>query len=236
MGSTKNENINAGHRQRVRERYLAEGNFDSFKDYEVLEMLLFYAYPMRDTKPIAKKLIEIYGSLYNVLNADPRQLMQEAGLTQNAAIYLSMLPCVIKRSAASLYSKGKVVNSFLKAEELFAGLLRYQSYESFYMLSLDVNKRVIAVDRINDGNAVEVTFCYENILKKALLNNASFVIIGHNHPSGSCEPSTSDYNITSNLNSGLRQLNIKMLDHLIICDEKTFSFAKSNFFGMDYKN
>ena len=103
MGGSKDDNPNKGHRQRVKERFLKEGNFDSFQDYEVLEMMLFYAYPMKDTKPIAKRLINLYGSLHNVLNTEPKQLVQEAGLTENVAILLAMFPQAMRKYTRSFY-------------------------------------------------------------------------------------------------------------------------------------
>lgn len=233
--SANDDNTNRGHRQRVKQRFINDDNFDSFQDYEVLEMMLFYAYPMKDTKPVAKRLINIYGSLHNVLNTDPKQLMAEAGLTEHVAVYLYMFPHVFRRYTRSFYKKGKIIDSFLSALDLFSGLLKAQPYESFYMVSLDYGKKIISVDRINDGNAVEVDVCYEKILKKALLNNASFVIIGHNHPSGCTEPSDSDYKLTRDLYSGLELLNIKLMDHVIICGNKNYSFARNRYFGMTYK-
>lgn len=234
MADAKNENLNKGHRQRVKDRFLLDGNFDSFQDYEVLEMILFYAYPMKDTKPIAKRLISLYGSLHNVFNAEVKQLMQDAGLTQNVAIYISMFPHVMRKYTKSFYEKGKIIDCFSKAVDLLSGLLKAQSYETFYLISLNIAKKVIAVDRINDGNAVEVALCCDNILKKALLNKASFVIIGHNHPSGFCEPSENDYALTGELKRGLEALNIKMMDHIIVCGSKNFSFAKNRYYGMNY--
>ncbi|MDO5388594.1 MAG: JAB domain-containing protein [Clostridia bacterium] len=232
MGS--NENPNKGHRQRVKERFLNEGNLDSFQDYEVLELILFYAYPMKDTKPIAKRLINMYGSLHNVLNTEPKQLMEEAKVTENIAVYISMFPHVMRRYTKSFYKKGQIVDCFSTAVNLFSGLLKAQPFESFYLVSLDIGKKIIAIDRINDGNAVEVALCYDNILKKALLNKASFAIIGHNHPSGFCEPSENDYKITGDINRGLELLGIKLLDHIIICGDKNYSFARNRFFGLNY--
>lgn len=235
MADVKNENPNKGHRQRVKERFINDGNMDSFQDYEVLEMILFYAYPMKDTKPVAKKLISLYGSLHNVLNADPKQLVQEANVTENVAIYLSMFPHVMRRYTKSFYSKGKTIETYKDALNLFSGLLKAQPYESFYMVSLDVAKKVIAIDRVGDGNATEVVLCCDNILKKALLNKASFVIIGHNHPSGFCEPSKEDFSITRKINEGLTLMNIRLIDHIIICGNKNFTFAGNRYFGMKYK-
>ncbi len=234
MAEAKNENLNKGHRQRVKERYLNEGNMDSFQDYEVLEMMLFYAYPMKDTKPIAKKLINIFGSLHNVLNAEPAQLMEEAGLTQNVAIYISMFPNVMRQYTKSFYKKGIVIEKVYEAIDLFSGLLKAQANETFYMVSLNVARKVIAIDRIGDGSAEEVNLCIELILKKALLNNASFVIIGHNHPSGICEPSENDYAMTGEIKRGLESLGIKMIDHIIVCGNKNFSFSKCRYYGLTY--
>ncbi len=234
MAEAKNENLNKGHRQRVKERYLSAGNMDSFQDYEVLEMMLFYAYPMKDTKPIAKKLISIYGSLHNVLNAEPEQLMEEAGLTQNVAIYISMFPNVMRQYTRSFYKKGIVIGKVYEAIDLFSGLLKAQANETFYMVSLNVARKVIAIDRIGDGSAEEVNLCIELILKKALLNNASFVIIGHNHPSGICEPSENDYAMTGEIKRGLESLGIRMLDHIIVCGNKNFSFSKCRYYGLTY--
>lgn len=236
MGGSKDDNPNKGHRQRVKERFLKEGNFDSFQGYEVLEMMLFYAYPMKDTKPIAKRLISLYGSLHNVLNTEPKQLVQEAGLTENVAILLAMFPQVMRKYTRSFYEKGIVIDTLSKAVDLFSGLLKAQPFESFFLVSMDITKKVTAIDRINDGNAVEVSLCCDNILKKALLNKASFVIIGHNHPSGICEPSRNDYQITGTLHQGLEHLQIRLLDHIIICGDKNFSFAKNRYFGLNYKD
>lgn len=235
MADSKNENLNRGHRDRVKDRYLAEGNFDSFQDYEVLEMMLFYAYPMKDTKPIAKRLIQQYGSLHNVINTDPEQLMLEAGLTKNVAVYISIFPQVMKKYTKSFYSKGTVIDSYFAARDLLSGLLKAQNYETFYLISLDIAKKVISIDRMNDGNAVEVSVCSDNILKKALLNKASFVIIGHNHPSGICEPSENDYALTGKLKRNLEAMGIRMIDHIIICGNKNFSFARNKYYGLNYE-
>lgn len=234
MAGSKDENLNKGHRQRVKERYLSAGNLDSFQDYEVLEMMLFYVYPMKDTKPAAKRLINIFGSLHNVLNAEPEQLMKEAGLTLNAAVYISMFPHIMRQYTKSFYKKGVVVSDVYDAIDLFSGLLKAQSYESFYMVSLNAAHKVTSIDRIGDGTADEVTLSSEIILKRALLNNASFVIIGHNHPAGICEPSGSDYAMTGSLKKGFESIGVILIDHIIICGNKNYSFAKDKYFGLTY--
>ena len=226
---------NSGHRKRVRERYLQAGNFDNFQDYEVLEMMLFYVYPRRDTKPIAKKLIAMYGSLAGVLNTEPERLMNEAGLTENVAVYISMFPPVMRKHVDSYYKKGTVIDHFLPAYNALSQLLLAQKFESFYLMSLDINKKLISIDRISDGSSTCVNVNKDEIFKKAVLNDAYYVIIAHNHPGGTSEPSKNDIKLTELLNSGFLSLGIRLIDHIIICGRDFFSFAKENFCGLSYR-
>ncbi len=226
------KNLNSGHRGRVRKRFIKEGNLDSFQDYEILELMLFYAYPMKDTKAIAKRLLQQYNTLHNLLNSKPEELMIHGGLTENVAVYLSMMPYVARRYMESYYKKGTVINSFKAAAEYIKVLLKAQNYESMYLLSLDANKKLIASDRISSGSYDEVSVTVEPVLEKALLHKAKFVILAHNHPSGTCEPSEADYIATRTFTTKFETLGIRLLDHIIICGDKNYSFANEGYFGM----
>ncbi len=223
----KSDNLNSGHRARVRQRFIQEGNLDSFKEYEVLELMLFYAYPMRDTKAIAKRLLEKYHSLHNLLNARPEDLMNNGGLTENVAVYLSMMPYIARRYLSSFYSKGIVLRSHSTAISYLNALLQGQNYESVYLLSLDINKRLIAADRISSGSEDSINFTVEVVLERALLHKAKFTILAHNHPSGNNEPSEADNKATEELRVKFESLGIKMIDHIIICGDKNFSYARN---------
>lgn len=231
----KDKNLNAGHRKRVKERFIKEGNLDSFRDYEILELLLFYVYPMKDTKPIAKKLLAKYNSLHNLLNSRPEELMMYEGLTENVAVFLTMLPYISRRYMQSYYEKGMIIDNLKKAVDYLSALLKAQNYESMYLISLDLNKKLIASDRISSGSGDSVVVNSDVVLEKALLNRARFVIIAHNHPCGSCEPSEGDFMVTKELYARFSTLNIRVMDHIIICGNKNFSFAKAGYFGMNYK-
>lgn len=233
VNNQKKDNPNKGHRQRVKERYLANCNLDNFQDYEVLELMLFYAYPMKDTKPIAKKLISQFGSLHNLLSASPQQIVEESGLTENVAIFLTLFNNVSRQAIKNYYKKGKIINSMTDAMELLEGILSGQPYESFFMVSLNSSNKVLAVDRMSDGNKNSALVTIENVVKKALLHDASFVIIGHNHPSGYCEPSKDDYDFTYSVMKSLESVKITLKDHIIICGKKNFSFAKVRYFGLE---
>ena len=224
------ENFHKGHRQRVKEKYLKDLSMKHFMDYEVLEFMLFYAYPMKDTKPIAKMLLNKYGTLHSLLNTDPKQMVKDGIVTENVAIYLSMFKTINKKACESLYDEDMVLNTFLKASNLMKSLMIEQSYESLYLVCLKKKKKVNAIEKINDGNYREVRTSVDYILKRALLSNAVFVIIGHNHPSGVCEPSANDYKFTKEIEHALKVINIRLLDHIIVSGDKSFSFAKNRCF------
>lgn len=223
-----------GHRERVRTRFIKEGSLDSFQDYEILELLLFYACPRRDTKSLAKSLLEQYQSINNLFNASPKELMEHGGLTENMAVYLSMMSHVARRFFSSYYDKGVVFNNFRTACEFLKKLLGAKNYESIYLLSLDINKKLVGVDKLMDGSVDEVNIPVEPVLEKALLHKAKFVILAHNHPSGLCEPSDEDCIATKVFKSKFDNLGIKMLDHIIICGEKNYSFEKKKLYVAGY--
>ncbi len=220
------KDLRRGHRERVRKRFIKDGNLDSFQDYEVLELLLFYAYPMKDTKSIAKKLLEQYHSLHNIFNSKPEELMLNGGLTENVAVYLSMMPYVARKYLSSYYGKGTLINTVTKLNKLLESLLLGQNYESMYLITLDAGKKLIAADRMYDGVSDEVTLSIEGILERAVLRKAKFVILAHNHPSGSSSPSEADDGVTKNLKAKLEALGIRMLDHVIICGKVNYSYAQ----------
>lgn len=233
----KKKNIHRGHRQRVRQRYIKEGSLDSFEEYQIVEMLLFYAYPMRDTNEMAHKLIETYGSFHNLLSAGADDLMSRGNLTEGGAVLLSMLPHIARRYENSFYSKKEYMDTFAKASAYMTTLLSARPYESFVLLCLDINKRFINHIYISEGTSDGTKVYVDKVVEKALINKAKFVIIGHNHPSGNREMSRADYVATTAVIKSLEPLGIKVLDHIIVCDKNwknNFSFAKEKYFGLKY--
>ena len=152
--------------------------------------------------------------------------MENGGLTENVAVYLSMMPYISKRYLESFYSKGLVIDNNSIAIGYLNALLQGQNYESIYLLSLDINKKLIAADRISDGSEDTVNFTAEVVLQRALLNKAKFTILAHNHPSGCNEPSISDDRATEELRMKFESLGIRMIDHIIICGDKNYSYAR----------
>ena len=139
----KKKNIHSGHRHRVRQRFLKENSLESFEEYQIVELLLFYAYPMKDTNEMAHKLLDTYGSFHNLLAAGADDLMARGNLTEGAAVLISMLPHIARRYENSFYSKKEQMDTFARASAYLTTLLSARPFESFVLLCLDINKRLI---------------------------------------------------------------------------------------------
>lgn len=228
--------IHKDHRKRVRARFIKDGNLDSFEYHQILELLLFYAVPRKDTNELSHMLLAEYGSFHALLNAKPEELMKRCKLSEPAAVLITMIPHIARKYLNSSWMRdnASVIASLSAASEYFNSILAGKPYESFYMLCLDNNKRLKKCVKISDGNSDSSPVYIESVVSDALLYNASFVIIGHNHPGGTLKPSSGDVNVTQKIKLAFEPLGIKMLDHIIVCGEENFSFARKGLCNLKY--
>ena len=215
-----------GHRARLRERFRKTG-FEGFQDYEALELLLTYAVPRRDVKPLAKRLIKRYGSMQGVFDAPFEELQEEDGLTENSATYLKML-----KDCAALYLRKRTRRDAMAIAGTGA-LLDYCRVkmaglkdEQFMAVFLDSANEVIADEVIQEGTVNQSVVYPRKVMERALHYKATALIFVHNHPSGACRPSKEDKLITSELVRVARGLQITVHDHLIICRDGYYSFRE----------
>lgn len=220
-----NENLHSGHRERLRKRFLEEG-LDGFEGHQVLELLLFQAIPRGDTNLISHRLIERFGSLSAVLEADPKDLALVDGMGDKAATFLAIIPQVTRRYFHDrvLRDRPKLNNSEAVAEYLIP-LMAGRPEEVFYVLCLDTQCRVIYPALISEGTIKEAVVYPRHVVEVALRHRAASVIFAHNHPAGSFTPSSQDHHLTKLLIQALGPLDIKVLDHIIIAANKAYSFA-----------
>ncbi len=227
--------LHKNHRKRVRERFKKDNDLDSFEEHQVLELLLFYAIPRRDTNELAHKMINEFGSLYNLMNANPDEIEKRCKVSEQTSVLITMIPHICRKFLLSkINSENIVINSFSIAKNYLEALLAGKPFESFYMMCLDMNKRLKKVVKISDGNSNSSPIYMEKVVGDAILYKSSFVIIGHNHPSGNQNPSNADLEVTRQIVNALLYVNIKVLDHIIICGETNFSFAKKNLCNLKY--
>ncbi|HJB26682.1 MAG TPA: DNA repair protein RadC [Firmicutes bacterium] len=221
------ENIHAGHRDRFRERFLQQEGRD-MHPHELLELLLYYSIPRKDTNPIAHRLLEEFGgSISAVFDAPIQRLEEVAGITHNTAILIKLVPVLAKSYLTDKTDVGTVLQNSDDFGNYF--LPRYVgcTNEEVHVICLDNKYRLIHAKRVYEGkvNAVEISI--HKIVEYALLNKASGIVIAHNHPNGIAIPSSADIETTMKLAETLTVFHIKLLDHIIVAGDDFVSLADS---------
>jgi len=213
-----------GHRGRLRERLLERGP-DSLADYEVLEMLLFFAFRTGDTKPLAKALINRFGSLGQVLAAPQEALLATPGLGPHAVSSLKLVQAAALRMMAAEVRGEVVLDSWDRLLAYLHAALARERVEQFRVLFLDSRNRLIA-DEVQARGTVNHTPVYpREVVRRALELHATALILVHNHPSGDPTPSRADIEITREVRTACDALGIVLHDHLIIGNGQHTSFA-----------
>ncbi|MEL1250569.1 RadC family protein [Aurantiacibacter gilvus] len=205
----------AGHRARLRERLLG-GGAEALADYEVLEYLLFGALARGDTKPQAKALLARFGTLAGVLNADPSALKQVKGVSDACVGQIKIAALVARRMARSEVQAKPVLGSWQSLLDYLAIDMAHLHHERVRVLYLDTKNRLVRDHLVGDGTIDEAAIHPREVIKQGLDLGASALILVHNHPSGSPEPSHADIDITRRIAEAGRLLGITVHDHVIV--------------------
>ena len=214
----------AGHRDRLRERFLA-GGLGGFQDYEVIELLLTLATPRKDCKDSAKAALKHFGSLQAVMEASPETLVQVPGIGPRNSLGIKLVKAVADR-----YLKKKIVGKSIlsNSRELFDFLyhsMRDRKQECFKAVFLDAKNKVIDVETLFRGTLTASAVYPREVVRAAIEKNAAALIFAHNHPSGDPEPSREDMDITRQLVFACRVMGVTVHEHIIVGDNRYFSFA-----------
>lgn len=204
-----------GHRQRLRERFLATGG-EGMPDYEFLELLLGQAIRRQDMKPVAKALVERFGSLAGALSADPTELLQVKGVGEAAATTLKLVQAAALRLARQQVMNRNVIASWDKLLDYCKISMGHERVEQLRLLFLD-RKNALIADEVQQRGTVDHTPLYpREVVKRALELGASALILVHNHPSGDPKPSRDDIAMTREVRDAAGRLGITLHDHVII--------------------
>jgi DNA repair protein RadC len=222
-GTGKADDPNAGHRQRLRQRFLA-GGADALPDYELLELVLFSAIPRRDIKPLAKRLIERFGSFAEVINAPPDRLKEVDGVGDSAILQLKLVRAGALRLMQVGIRQRPLLASWHAVLDYCRAAMGYEVREQFRILFLDKKNRLIA-DEVQQQGTVDHTPVYvREVVKRALELSASAIVLVHNHPSGDPTPSRADIDMTRQIVDAARPLGVTIHDHIIVGREGHASF------------
>jgi len=217
-----------GHRQRMRDRLLDRGP-DSLADYELLEMLLFFAQPKGDTKPVAKRLINRFGSYANALSARPDDLEKVDGIGRTTAAALKLVHGAAVRLARAELKDQPVLGNWDQLMDYLNAAMAREKVEQFRILFLDTKNRLIA-DELQSRGTINHTPVYpREVARRALELHAAALILAHNHPIGDPTPSVADLDMTMEMQRMLKSLGIALHDHIIVGNGRWTSLQKEGF-------
>ncbi len=229
MDMDKGKNPNEGHRNRLRQRFNKSG-FEGFHDYEILELLLTYAIPRRDTKPIAKALVAKFKTIQKVLDAPVERLKEVDGIGKNAATFLSILRAAIAEYFKGISLENKAFKTLDELVEYLRAVIGGNQNEIVHALYLNSKNELLHSEDIGEGTVSEAVAFPRKIVERALKHNATSVILAHNHPGGLPEPSDNDNMLTEAVKKAVAAIDVSLQEHVIISDGGFFSYRKSGYF------
>ena len=219
------QNPHSGHRARMRERYRRYGE-EGLSKHEMLEIMLYGSHSRRNTNPIAHELLDKFGSISGVLNADVSQLMNVKGVGEETAVRLKTYLGAHRIMLAEESVEKKRLRTYREAEKYTRDKLKGSAREEFIIICQDNGYRILG-ERKWSGSAGRVSVGVREIVEYAMSLNATAVIASHSHPNGSASPSPSDMMFTKTLYGALKGVDITLLEHIIHGETEAYSFAGS---------
>jgi DNA repair protein RadC len=213
-----------GHRKRLKQRL--DRDPSQLLDYELLEIVLGYALPRKDTKPLAKALLTRYKNFKEILAAKPRDLETIDGIGPGIIVFIKVWREFWSRTEQSDLTPRSVLGSPEKVVALARSRLRFKDIEEFWTILVDNKNRLVGFEKMSQGTVDQAPVFPREIITKALELRASGIILVHNHPGGDPDPSLQDRELTTKIKRIAVEMGIRVLDHIIIADEKHFSFQE----------
>ena len=221
--------VHAGHRKRLKERFRQEG-LDSFDELHVLELLLFYCIPQKDTNLLAHELLDRFGSLPQVLEATAEELEKVPGVGEHVSTLLTLITDI---SRYYMVSRSARFDVLLTNEQCGDYLLPYfvgRRDETVFMLCLDAKCKVLCCKEVGRGSVNSAGVPVRRVVETALGVNATTVILAHNHPSGLAIPSSEDIITTRRIAIALDAVGIVLADHNVVADDDFVSMVDSAYY------
>lgn len=213
------------HRKRLKQKFLEKG-LDSFHDYETVELLLTYGIARRDIKPLAKSLLQQFGSLRGILDASQQELLAISGMGLHTVILIKLVKEIFTQYLKETAQEKLQVTCTTELINYCKTAMGSLKDEQFRVIFLNAQNRIIDFETLTEGIVNQAVVYPRKVLEKALERKASAIILIHNHPSGHIRPSDADLRLTRNIQESARLLDILVHDHLIIGENRFFSFRE----------
>lgn len=224
--ATNKEHLHGGHRERMRER-VANAGASTLADHELLEMLLYYIQPRRDTNETAHALIEECGSLAAVLESDAARLCRVPYIKENAALYMQLLGELARRYAVAKFQADNgsidvIYDSMDKLATVLYPRFLGQSKELLIAVLFDARMRMMDLFTVAEGSANSVSMTARAVTQRAYARNAAFCVLAHNHPGGIATPSQEDVRLTRDMEIALDLVDVPLIEHLVFTERSYF--------------
>ena len=220
--------IHDGHRKNLRQSFLVTG-FAGKTEHQALELLLTYSIPRIDVNPVAHELIDKFGSLAGVIDAEPTELMKINHITENTVVLLKMIPALWEMYADCKWSGRPVINTSQKVKEFLKPKFMGCCNERLYMLCLDSHLQLNELALLAEGTPDQTTVNIRDAVAHVLHSGAKQVILAHNHPSGITDPSMQDIIMTHNACNAFAPMGVNVIDHMIFAGNEVFSLRANGF-------
>lgn len=218
-----------GHRSRLRDRLLRDST--SLADYEILELVLGLAQTRRDTKPLAKELLRVFGNLRGVMSARPEELLHVTGFSSGTLALWNLLRELMARHAESPVREREVIRHPRQIENMARLRLAGCSHEEIWAALLDRGNHFLAWLRLSEGTVNASSLHIRNLLEQVLAHKATGIILVHNHPGGSNKPSPADVSVTRSVHLAAQIMSVTLLDHLVLGETECYSFRDDGLLG-----
>lgn len=225
--------VHRGHRERLKQRFLDQG-LDNFTDVQVLELLLFYAIPQKDTNPIAHDLLDRFGSLSRVLEAAPEDLKKIPGISDHAATLLSLITDLSRCYQVDRARKAEILTTLDACGDYLMPYFIGRTVETVFLLCMDAKCKVLCCEEVGQGGINSAGISTRKIVETALRAKATTVVLAHNHPSGIALPSPEDLQTSKHLYAALAAVEVTLADHVVVADGDYVSLVQSGYRFDDY--
>ena len=221
--------IHEGHRQRLKERFRIEG-LDNFEERHVLELLLFFCVPRKDTAPIAQALLDHFGSLALVLGATAEELEKVPGVGYNVSTLLTLTTELSRYYQNKQNGQPKILNNTDAYGNFLVHKFHRRRNETVFLLCLDAKCKLLCCREVGEGSVNSASIPIRRVVEMALGCNATTVVLAHNHPSGLALPSGEDIQTTRRMAMALDAVEITLADHIVVADGDFVSMVQSGYY------
>ena len=225
----KPKHMHNGHRQRLTDTILNAG-LRNVSDVVALEFILTYVIPRADTNDLAHRLLNKFGSMVEVLNADPNFLAEVEGMGETSAKKLHLFVDIFDYYTEKVLARKYSFKYRGQMTDYFESLLRFKGVETTYIVGVDASFRVKASYKLGEGGLLSVGISTHQIAKFITSVKPAYVVLAHNHPQGSCKPSLGDIEGTDVVENLVNSLGVKMIDHLIVGMDGIYGIKSKGFY------